>query len=128
MKEPNRIMDLHKKLLSTSYIFFPAKGKLVVSGNHGVYIIFSPNNVVLHVGTTKYGKTGLNRRLKDHLTKKSSFSKNYLVPQSVELRNGYKLKYLEVNDARERALLEALTAGLLCPAHFGTGEKKNGVV
>ena len=79
---------------------------------------------MFHVGTTKYGKEGLNQRLSNHLSGASSFSKKYLKPNRILLRDGYKFQCLQVRNPRTRALLEALTAGLLCPAHFGTGEKK----
>ena len=45
-------------------------------------------------------------------------------PKSISLRGGYTFGFVEIENARTRVLLEALTAGLLCPAHFGTGEKK----
>jgi len=40
------------------------------------------------------------------------------------LRNGYRFKFINVEDGRKRAFLEALTIGLLCPLYIGTGEKK----
>ena len=41
------------------------------------------------------------------------------------MRGSYKFNYIEVKSNRKRALLEAYTAGMLCPAHFSTGEKKS---
>lgn len=42
---------------------------------------------------------------------------------NVSLRNWGLFQLIEIESARERSLLEAFTAGLLCPAHIGTGEK-----
>jgi hypothetical protein len=124
MSEPEEIMKLHKLLISSKQFTFPVKGKVNVSENHGVYIIYSPTEIVLHVGNTPSGKKGLNQRLYNHVTRTSSFSRKYLKPNGISLRNGYKFRILEVSVPRTRALLEALTAGLLCPLHLGTGEKK----
>jgi len=124
MSEPNDIMKLHKELIASKQHIFPPKGKVNVSERHGVYIIYNPTETVLHVGNTPSGKKGLNQRLYNHVTRTSSFSRNYLKPKGISLREGYKFRILEVSVPRKRALLEALTAGLLCPAHIGTGEKK----
>jgi len=125
MKEPDEIMKLHKELVASEQHIFPLKGKVNVSEKHGVYIIYSPSEIVLHVGNTPSGKGGLNQRLYNHVTRTSSFSRKYLKPKGISLRKGYKFRILEVSVPRTRALLEALTAGLLCPAHIGTGEKKS---
>ena len=124
MSEPQKIMKQYEALIESSFAVFPTNGTVDVSNEQGVYIIYSPKNEVLHVGTTKRGQGGLNQRLYNHLSGTSSFRKQYLNPNGISLRNEYKFKYIIVNDARTRALLEALTAGLLCPVHFGTGEKK----
>lgn len=125
MSEYNEILSLHQKLIISDFNFFPAKGTGIhVSNKHGVYLIFSPDDEILHVGTTKRGKKGLNQRLGNHRSGNSSFTIKFLNNQGHLLSAGYKFKYLEVKDPRKRALLEALTIGLLCPAHIGTGEKK----
>jgi hypothetical protein len=80
---------------------------------------------VLHVGNTPSGKNGLNQRLYNHITRTGIFFKKYLEPRKIDMRGSYKFKYIEVKSNRKRALLEAYTAGMLCPAHFGTGEKKS---
>ena len=125
MKECKQIMALHQELINSDSYFFPKKGTSVnVSEKQGVYIIYSANNEVLHVGTTKRGKGGLNQRLNNHRNGNSSFSRKYLRPKNIKLHNGFKFKYIEVENGRERAFLEVLTIGLLCPAYIGTGEKK----
>ena len=125
MDESKIIMKQYEALITCSFAVFPTNGTVEVSNEQGVYIIYSPQNEVLHVGTTKRGQGGLNQRLYNHLSGTSTFRKQYLKPNGISLRNGYKFKYIIINDARTRALLEALTAGLLCPVHFGTGEKRN---
>lgn len=123
MKECEIIKSLHQELINSKKHFFPQKGTGVsVSEKQGVYIIYSANNEVLHVGTTKRGKNGLNQRLNNHRNGSSSFSKKHLKPNNMKLSDGFMFNYIEVENGRERALLEALTLGLLCPAHMGTGE------
>lgn len=124
MNEPEKIMTLYTKLIASKQHIFPIKGKMNVSTKHGVYIIYSPSDEVLHVGNTPSGKEGLNQRLYNHISCTGIFYKEYLEPRNINLRGEYKYRFIEVENSRERALLEALTQGLLCPAHFGTGEKK----
>lgn len=121
--EPTEIKKLQALLIASRYYKFPEKGGVKSTVNHGVYIIFSPENKVLHVGRTYRGRKGLNQRLDNHLNNLSSFSIAYLNKNGRKLRSGYKFKYLEIEDGRTRALVEALTTGLLCPSHIGTGER-----
>ena len=125
LKEPDKILRLFKELKKSKLYLFPSKGKVNVSIRHGVYIILDPKGRVLHVGNTPYGKLGLNQRLYNHISSTGVLYREYLRPNNLNLRNGYSFKYIEVDNTRERALLEALTAGLLCPVHFGTGAKRN---
>lgn len=127
MNESKKIFELHKALLKSDLVCFPIVGKVNISDKQGVYIIYGLQNEVLHVGTTKRGENGLNQRLYDHLAKKSSFRNNYLKPKRISLRNGYKFRYIIEEDGRKRALLEALTTGLLCPVYIRTGEKKDAI-
>ena len=50
-------------------------------------------------------------------------SKKYLKPNNIKLSEGFMFKYIVVENGSERAFLEALSIGLLCPAHIGIGEK-----
>lgn len=125
MNEANEIMKLYKILVDSTKCIFPVNSDIKASEKHGVYIIYSPNNEVLHVGKTNDAKGGLNQRILNHMRNQSSFSKLYLKLYQVNLRNnGYYFKYVEVEDSRRRGLLEALASGLLCPLHFGTRERK----
>ena len=124
MSEPETLQELFNKLINSETFTFPLKGKVGVSSKHGVYIIFSPENEVLHVGNTPSGKEGLNQRLYNHISCTGIFYRAYLKPNGIKMRGTHTFKFIEVALPRERALLEALTAGLLCPKHFGTGEKK----
>lgn len=121
MNEPEEILELHNLLKASQANIFPHIGRVRVSEKQGVYIISDQNKRVLHVGTTKRGVGGLNQRLNDHLSGTSSFKKNYLKPRNISLHDGYFFQCIEVEDARKRVLLEALTAGLLCPVYIGTG-------
>jgi hypothetical protein len=124
LNEPSIIEGLFEKLTSSNFHIFPMKGKINVSDRHGVYIIYNPQNDVLHVGNTPSGRKGLNQRLYNHISCTGVFYDKYLKPNKIKMRGTHKFKYLEVKDIRQRALLEAYAAGNLCPAHFGTGEKK----
>lgn len=124
MNEIKKIKKLYNHLLSTEEKKFLTHGRVEVTNEHGVYIIFSTHHKVLHVGKTSRGKNGLNQRLYNHINNRSTFSKEYLKKNGKILRMGYKFQYLEIKNARTRALLEALTTGMLCPAHIGTGEKR----
>lgn len=124
LNEPEIIKNLFEKLITSERHVFPAKGKINVSEKHGVYIIYSPQNEVLHVGNTPSGRKGLDQRLYNHISCTGVFYEKYLKPNKIKMRGTHKFKYLEVDDNRQRALLEAYAAGNLCPAHFGTGAKK----
>lgn len=125
MSEAREIMSLYETLIVSDKLMFPSKGKVNVSKRHGVYIIYNHNDIVLHVGMTPYGKGGLDQRLYNHISKAGVFYSKYLQPRGIEMRGKYFFRFIEVENPRIRALLEALTAGLLCPLHFGTGEKRN---
>ena len=121
-KELETIKQLHKKLIASKLHAFPEKGKVVVSSKHGVYVIYDSKKMhVLHVGKTVSGKNGINQRLSNHLGGQSSFSKKYVIPKKIYLRKEAKFRFFEIENARNRSLVEALTAGLLCPSHIGTG-------
>ncbi len=102
---------------------FPApRKKLDAPDGQGVYLIYSPQDKVLHVGRTYRGKGGLAQRLCNHMAGASSFTSHYLEGQGSKLRNGYKFRCLIVKNARLRALLEAYAVGYLCPAHIGLSQ------
>ncbi len=124
MKDPEKIMLLHKELVASKFHKFPSMGKIEVSSKQGIYIVYNNNKTALHVGKTIQAKNGLNQRLHDHVSNRSSFSKLYMQPNNVLLRGWGEFQFIEIENARERSLLEALTADLLCPKHIGTGEKK----
>ena len=124
LNEPVIIKNLFEKLISSEYHVFPARGKINLTEKHGVYIVFNPKNEVLHVGNTPSGRKGLNQRLYNHISSTGVFYEKYLKRYKIKMRGTHKFKCLEVKDIRHRALLEAYAAGNLCPAHFGTGEKK----
>jgi len=124
MKEPQKIMQHHKELLNSKIHRFPSYGKIEVSIKQGVYIVYDNNKTPLHVGKTNRGRNGLNQRLLNHVRNQSSFSKLYMQINNVSLRDWGEFQFIEVECDRERSLLEALTAGLLCPLHIGTGVKK----
>ncbi len=124
-KEQRKIRSLYETLLHTPLKKFPRTGmRFDVPADHGVYVIYNARGKILHVGRTVRGKKGLIQRLKNHLRGQSSFMAIYFDRDLSKLRQGCQFRYLVVPNARERALLEAYTTGLLCPAHIGIGELK----
>lgn len=126
LKESDIIKRLFHKLKRGRIYKFPKSGYMKsltpeIPETHGVYIIYSPREKVLHVGRTLRGKRGLSQRLNNHLTGHSSFVAYYLDWNGAKLRRGYKFQFIAIEDHRHRALLEAFAIGALCPAYIGLG-------
>ncbi|MBF0227842.1 MAG: hypothetical protein HQK76_20540 [Desulfobacterales bacterium] len=63
---------------------------------------------------------GIKQRIKNHLNGYSSFIKNYFQGNGkILIKNKYTYQYIELEDSRKRALLEAYTCGVLCPVYIG---------
>jgi hypothetical protein len=123
--ECREIKSLFKQLQKQKPFPFPKKGEsLNVSNKHGVYVIRDSAQIVVHVGRSISGVEGLYQRLKDHLNGNSSFARNYLDGKGSQLRNAYTFQYLEVQDERQRALLEHFATAWHCPKHLGLGSRK----
>lgn len=123
-KESQEIKHLFERLCSQPRKVFPKNLQpLDVPSTQGVYII-RKDETVLHVGRTVRGKRGLHQRLRNHLNGISSFAYEYLGGNGAILRgNGYTYQFLELENSRKRALLEAYAIGMLCPKHLGLGEQ-----
>ena len=120
--ERDHIKALLRKLDSQPLQAFPApRGKLEAPRTHGVYLIRSIAGEVLHVGRTVSAKNGLAQRLRNHLDGKSSFVRSYLNGDARVLRDNHSFQCIEVEDDRERALLEHCAVAWYCPAHLGLG-------
>jgi hypothetical protein len=114
------INSLFKELIDAESKEFPGSGRCNAPDRRGVYVIYSPQGRVLHVGRTPSGQGGIAQRLGNHMTRASSFWEKYLVPNGINLREGgYTFRCLVVEDARQRALLEYYAIGCLCPEHIG---------
>ena len=121
--DPETVKAQFKELKRGPLQAFPARRqKLDASNRQGVYLIYSPDGAVLHVGRTYRGKNGLAQRLRDHMAGASSFTSQHLNGHGSMLRDGYKYRCLVVENPRLRALLEAYATGCLCPVHIGTGQ------
>lgn len=123
--EKRKIHQLFLKLCAVKMQNFPRRGHtkgIGVPTEQGVYIIYDKRKNVVHVGRTQRAKKGLRQRIDNYLLGQSSFVISYLKRKREKLRRGYTFKYLVVNNARTRALLESLAAGKLCPKHVGLGE------
>ena len=84
----------------------------------GIYVIHGPRGTVLHVGRG----CDIAQRVREHLFIALPSPPQYLSGKGSALRNrGHSFRYLVVSDARNRALLEALAIGRLCPKHIGRG-------
>jgi excinuclease UvrABC nuclease subunit len=121
--ENKRVQELFKELCSQPFYAFPQHRKpLTAPSEPGVYII-RKRKTVLHVGRTLRARDGLHQRLKNHLHGSSSFTNEYLNGKGAMLREkACTYEYLEVQDPRLRALLEAYAVGILCPKHIGLGD------
>lgn len=114
------IEGLLKSLINSELQRFPKLRKgLNIPEKQGVYIIYNSKGKLVHVGRTQRGKKGLQQRLRNHLRGLSSFTRKYLRGKGNKLRIGYKFKYKVIKNPRERALVEALAVGRLCPKHLG---------
>ena len=122
-REALEIKNLFEKLRAQPRRPFPQRRQpLVAPAKHGVYIICK-GEIVLHVGRTVRGQDGLHQRLNNHLHGSSSFTREYLEGAGRVLREiGYTYQFLELENPRKRALLEAYAVGTLCPQHLGLGE------
>lgn len=117
------IKRLFTTLMKCPCVAFPEAGESIpVTSAQGVYVIFSPSGLPLHVGRTLRGKRGLAQRLSNHLHGQSSFTLHYMNKNGTKLRRGYSFKYIPVRRARTRALLEAYATARLCPKHLGLGK------
>jgi hypothetical protein len=119
-----KIERLFRKLERQGKTLFPGLGlPLRAPTAPGIYVIRDARERVLHVGRTPRGVGGLRQRLRNHLYGQSSFARKYLKGKGGKLRNACTFQCLEVPDARERALLEHLAIGVLCPLHLGTASE-----
>ena len=110
--EPAAIDALFNELCHAPQLPFPNSGPLRdAPDGHGVYIICAADGCVLHVGKTNRARRGLFQRLRNHLTGHSSFVRLHLGGDCSLLRQGCAFRYLLVEDARTRALLEAHAIG-----------------
>ena len=125
--EPEEIAALFKQLCDQPRQPFPKAGEsLDAPRTQGVYIIRKDEDV-LHVGRTVRAKGGLHQRFNNHLRGLSSFTRKYSGGKAGFLREaGHTYQFIEVEDSRKRALLEAYLVGVLCPAHLGVGEVVSG--
>lgn len=122
-RENRQVRALFQRLEKQARFRFPNAGEAWdAPDRHGVYVIFSKHGTVVHVGRTLRGKQGIRQRLKNHLYGSSSFTQQYLDGKGSKLRGEYEYSFLEISNARTRALLESLATGILCPKHVGLGE------
>jgi len=124
-REQEIVTALFEDLVRSPLKSFPVhREKIDAPNEQGVYIIYGPREVVLHVGRTPYAKSGIAQRLRNHMAGASSFTVRHLERDGSKLRHGHSFRCLVVEDQRHRALLEAYATGRLCPAHIGHGERR----
>src|ERR1700690_475459 len=97
IRERERVAKLYAQLIASPLVKFPAKG-LVAPMQQGTYVIYGPNERVLHVGSTPSGFQGIWQRLRNHLYKASSFTLVYLKGNGAQLRNGYGFRCVVVKN------------------------------
>lgn len=120
--EPATIKAKLKQLRKSPLLHFPEAGdRLTIPHLQGVYIIYDPKGRVAHVGRTIRGKRGLHQRINNHLHGRSSFVIKALNGKGATLRQGFKFRFIAIENSRLRALIEAFAVGQLCPDHLGDG-------
>ena len=123
LDERRLIIGLYRRLRQQPLVPFPkSRQRLLAPYTQGVYVIRCPESRVVHVGRTTRGYYGLHQRLGNHLQGKSSFVYYHLAQDPARLRDGYTFQYLEVEEPRQRALLEAFASAWLCPDHLALSE------
>jgi hypothetical protein len=122
MPEIDIVRGLFGMLLEAPLHPFPAIGPVEVTRQKGIYVIYNPNGDPSHVGNSPRGREGLRQRLNNHLSFQSSYTRNFLMPQNLSVRNGYSFRFIVVENPRHMALLQAYAIGNLCPEHIGTHE------
>jgi hypothetical protein len=116
------IDELFNNLIKCTLYPFRNIDKKAIPTNKGVYVIRNKANEALHVGRTPRAKTGLKSRIENHLNGRSSFVRIYYKGNPSKLKEEEcHFQYLEIDDARKRALLESYAVGKLCPKHLGLG-------
>ena len=81
------IRSLFDELLRAPLQAFPAhREELCAPKQQGVYVIYCPKGQVLHVGATPKAKNGIAQRLRNHMSAKSSFVRQYLNGDGSQLR------------------------------------------
>jgi len=121
--EHEQVKALFERLDQAPLHAFPSpRESIEAPATHGVYAVVAPDRIrVLHVGRTVTGQRGLKHRLTNHLRGRSSFARLHLDGDPTTVRDCW-FKYVEVADARIRALLEAYAIGQYCPAHIGIAQ------
>lgn len=120
MHERDRIQQLLDALEQASITPFPSGGEsITVPKKLGVYVIRDPTKSVVYVGRTTRAKNGLHQRLRNHMAGKSALVRLHLNGDTSRLREGYSYQFLEVENDRERALLEHLAVAWHCPVVLG---------
>jgi GIY-YIG catalytic domain len=120
MHERNRVQQLFEALNRVSISLFPRGSEsIAVPRKRGVYVIRDPDNAVVYVGRTTRAKNGLHQRLRNHMAGKSALVRVLLQGDTSKLREGFSYQFLEVEDDRERALLEHIATAWHCPKVLG---------
>ncbi len=117
-EERKEVIRLYKKLINANSHNFPEEGEsLEAPCEKGVYIILSPKNKVLRVGSTG-AQGGIRRRLRYHMSGNSEFIYNYVEGDGKWLRGRCKFKYIEEEDDEIRAYLKAYATVDLWPEYI----------
>jgi len=107
-REQKKLRSLFTNLTQSPLQTFPAfREQLNAPNRRGVYVIYTPQGKVVHVGRTPRAKAGIAQRLRDHMSARSSFTIQYLKGDGSKLRDNYMFRCIVVKDRRQRALLEA---------------------
>jgi hypothetical protein len=92
-----------------------------VPDERGVYVIYDAAGNCIKVGRTPHGR-GLRERLRRHEIGNTDRWLEWCNGDRSKL-GGRQVRWLVVDDPRQRCLLEGLATGVLCPQILGLGQK-----
>jgi len=124
MGDEATIKALYQQLVSAPQYKFPKTRErwTAIPTTEGVYVIRDSEEGVLYVGRTLGGAKpgpGLRRRIANHTGVRADWPGHGVA----DLRGTCTYQFVEVDNPRQRALLEALATGLLCPRRLGVGSR-----
>jgi excinuclease UvrABC nuclease subunit len=121
MTETNVVQALLEQLLAEPLYPLEKSGVEAAPDKCGVYVIYDAAGICIKVGRITHGR-GLRERLRRHARGDTDgWLERYDGDRSK--LGGRQVRWLVVDDPRQRCLLECLATGVLCPLFLGLGRR-----